>query len=161
MLLVLGVLAATLPAAAGLAGALVFGWLLILSGLIGLVSYFGARDHAHGVWASLSAIVAVVVGGLIIWRPLAGAITLAILLAAYLAIDAVALVGMGLDQRHRQHRGWVLLVVSGAIDAVLAIAILAMGPLSDVLLLGFLIAIDLVVAGVALLALGFAARRAA
>ena len=52
-------------------------------------------------------------------------------------------------------------MVSGVVDVVLAILVLAMGPLSSTVLLGFIIAIDLAIAGIALVTLGVHARRAA
>ena len=158
LLIVLGALAAWLPGAAGVAGALVFGWILVLSGLFGLVSLFGSRGHAHVVWGAVSALVALAVGLLIVVVPLIGVVTLAIFIAAYLLIDAVALIGLGVDQR-RRGRGWPWLIVAGVVDVALAVFILAMGPLSDVLLLGYVIALDLVVAGLALVTLGWAARN--
>ncbi len=158
LLVILGGVAAFLPGIAGVTGALVFGWVLVLSGLFGLVSLFGSRGHAHVLWGAISAMVALAVGVLIVVFPLIGVVTLAIFIAAYLFIDAVALVGLGLDQR-RRGRGWPWLIVAGAVDAVLAIVILAMEPFRDVLLLGYVIAIDLVVAGLALVTLGWAARR--
>jgi uncharacterized membrane protein HdeD (DUF308 family) len=160
LLLILGALAAVLPGLAGVAGALVFGWVLILAGVFGLASVFGARHHAH-MWLSvISGLVALLVGALIVWRPLVGAVTLAIFIAAYLLIDGVALIGLAMDQRKRAARGWPWLVVSGVIDLLLGLVILAMGPLSDSVLLGFIIAIDLAFAGIALITLGWHARRA-
>jgi uncharacterized membrane protein HdeD (DUF308 family) len=160
LLIVLGVVAAALPAIAGVAAAVVFGWVLILAGLFGLTSLIGSRDHAHLLWSVVSGVVALVVGALIVWAPLVGAVTLALFIAAYLLIDGVALIGLGLDQRKRTARGWPWLIVSGVIDLVLALAILALGAGADATLLGFLIALDLIVAGIALAALGWHARRA-
>jgi len=161
LLIVLGVLAAALPGWAGVAGALVFGWVLIMAGLFGLVAIFGSRHHVNQALGVVSALVALAAGGLIVWNPLVGAVTLALFIAAYLLIDGVALIGLGLDQRKRAARGWPWLIVSGVIDIALALAILAMGAGMDATLLGFLIALDLIVAGIALAALGLHARRAA
>jgi len=159
VLILLAIVAAVLPLGAGLAAALVFGWVLILSGVMGFVAMFGHRGHAHWLWAALSALVAFVAGVLILWRPIFGAIALAVFIAAYLLVDAVALTGIGLDQRKRGAKGWIWLIVSSAVDLVLAAIILAMGPLHDVVLLGFFIAFDLLMAGIALITIGFAARR--
>jgi uncharacterized membrane protein HdeD (DUF308 family) len=160
VLVLLGVAAAALPLLAGLAGALVFGWVLIISGVMGFAMLIGSRDHTHAAFGAVSALVALVIGALILWRPLVGAIALAILLAAYLVIDGVALIGMGLDQRKRAARGWPWVVASGVIDILLGLFILALGPLAETTVLGFVIAIDLVVGGIALVALGLHARRA-
>jgi uncharacterized membrane protein HdeD (DUF308 family) len=160
LLIALGVVAAVLPGLAGIAGALVFGWVLIMSGIFGLVALFGARDHTHMLWGVLSAVVAIAVGALVIWRPVAGAVAIAIFIAAYLFIDAIAMVGLAMDQRRRHGHGWPWLIVSGVIDLVLAVLILALGPLSDSVFLGVIIAVDLIIGGVALVTLGFGARRA-
>jgi uncharacterized membrane protein HdeD (DUF308 family) len=161
LLLVLAVLAAALPGLAGVAGALVFGWVLVLAGVLGLVSLVGARRHAHPVLSLISALVALAVGVLIVWNPLIGAVTLAMFIAAYLLIDGFALVGLAWDQRRRAGRGWPWLMVSGVVDVVLAAVILAMGAAASAVLLGFIIAVDLLLAGVALLTIGLHARRAA
>jgi uncharacterized membrane protein HdeD (DUF308 family) len=160
LLIALGVVAAALPAAAGVAGALVFGWVLVLSDVFGAVALIGARPHTHLVWGAISAAIAIVVGALIVWRPAIGAVALALFVAAYLAADAVAMIGLALDQRRRAGRAWWWLVIAGVVDGVLAVIILAMAPVSDAVLLGFIIAVDLVVAGIALVTLGIAARRA-
>lgn len=160
LLIVLGALAAALPELAGVAGALVFGWVLVLAGVFGIASVLGARRHAHLALSIVSALVALAVGALILWRPVIGAVTLAIFVAAYLFIDGVALIGLGWDQRRRSARGWPWLLAAGVVDLLLAFVILAMGPRANVLLLGFIIAVDLIVAGVALVTLGVHARRA-
>jgi len=108
----------------------------------------------------VSALVAVAAGALIVWSPLVGAVTLALFIAAYLLIDGAALIGLGLDQRKRGARGWPWLIVSGVLDIALGLVILAMGAGADATLLGFLIALDLIVAGIALVTLGLHARRA-
>ena len=161
LLIVLGVVAAALPGLAGVAGAAVFGWVLILSGLFGLVSLTGSRRHAHLIWAIVSSLVALAFGALIVWMPVVGAAALAFVIALYLLLDGVALIGLAWDQRKRMGRRWPWLMVSGVLDLLLAGLIAALGPLSDAVLLGFIIALDLIVAGVALTAMGLAARRAA
>jgi uncharacterized membrane protein HdeD (DUF308 family) len=161
LLIVLGGLAAALPGLAGVAGALVFGWVLVLAGVFGIGSVLGARRHTHLAFSLLSALVALVVGLAIVWQPVIGAVTLAVFIAAYLLVDGVALIGLAWDQRKRAARGWPWLMVSGVVDVVLAILVLAMGPLSSTVLLGFIIAIDLAIAGIALVTLGVHARRSA
>lgn len=160
LLILLGTLAAALPELAGVAGALVFGWVLVLAGLFGIISLFGSRSHAHPLLTAISALAALVAGGLILWRPLIGAVTLAIFIAAYLFVDGIALVGLGWDQRRRAARGWPWLIVAGVVNVLLALVILAMRPLGNVLLLGFFIAVDLIIAGIAMVTLGLHARRA-
>src|ERR1700722_18924509 len=94
LLVLLGAVAAVLPALAGVAAALVFGSVLVLSGVFGLVSLLAAREHTHLLWGGLSAAVAIVVGALVVVFPLAGAVALAIFVAAYLVVDALATAGV-------------------------------------------------------------------
>jgi len=89
-----------------------------------------------------------------------GAITLAWAIALYLLLDGVALVGVAWDQRKRGGERWAWLMISGVVDVLLAVLIAIMGPLQDAVLLGFVIAIDLIIAGVALAGMGLAARKA-
>ncbi len=158
LLVVLGAAAAALPGWAGMAGALVFGWVLVLSGVFGVIALLGARLHTHVVWGAISAAIAILIGGLVLWRPMVGAIALALFVAAYLAADALAMLGLALDQRRRGARGWWWLLVSAVVDAFLAILILFVGPFGAVVLLGYVIAVDLVVGGFAMIALGWLAR---
>ena len=90
-LTLLGVLAFALPLAAGLAAALVFGWLLILGGGISLVALVRTRRHANVAWRLVSAIAAIVAGVLALVYPWVGAWTLALLAAAYFFVTSVAL----------------------------------------------------------------------
>ena len=160
LLIILAILAAALPELAGVAGALVFGWILVLAGVFGLGSMFGERRHAHVIFSILSSLVALAAGLLIVWRPLIGVVTLAIFIGAYLLVDGFAMIGMAWDQRKRAARGWPWLMISGVIDVLLGLLVLAMGPRASLLLLGFIIAIDLGIAGIALITLGVHARRA-
>lgn len=161
ILVILGILAAALPAFAGLAAALVLGWVLVLGGVLGLASFLGSRAHAHPVWSLVSALAALVAGAFVLWAPIAGAVALALFVAAYFAVDGVSLIALGLDQRRRASRGWGWLVASGVVDLLLGAVVLALGPLSDLVLVGLMVAIDLVFGGIALAMLGLAARRAA
>ncbi|MGH6955759.1 MAG: DUF308 domain-containing protein [Caulobacteraceae bacterium] len=158
-LVVLGAAAAVLPQAPGVAAAFVFGWALIASGALGFASMVGASGHVHVTWSAISSLVALVVGAVVLWRPFMGASALSLLIAAYLFVDAVAVWGLSLDQRRRGGRGWFWLVAAAAIDMLLALVIVLSGPLGDVRLLGFVIGIDLVAGGAAMVALGFGARR--
>jgi uncharacterized membrane protein HdeD (DUF308 family) len=160
LLILLAILAAALPEVAGVAGALVFGWILVMAGVFGLGSLFGERRHAHLIFSILSGLAALAAGLLIIWNPLIGVVTLSIFIGAYLLLDGVATLGLAWDQRRRGARGWPWLIFSGVVDLLLGLLVLAMGPRASALLLGFIIAIDLGLAGIALITLGVHARRA-
>jgi uncharacterized membrane protein HdeD (DUF308 family) len=159
LLAILGILAAALPAIAGLTAALVFGWVLLVSGIFGFVALFATRGNAHPAWSIISALVALAAGALVLWAPLAGVLSLALLIAAYLIIDAIASIALAFDQRRRVAPGWGWLILTGAVDLILAGFIIFLRPSADAVLVGFVVAIDLIFGGVALIGLGLAARR--
>jgi uncharacterized membrane protein HdeD (DUF308 family) len=159
LFVLLGVLAAALPVFAGIAGALVFGWVLFLSGVLGLVGAFASRGQAHPVWRVVSALIALAAGVLVLWAPLTGVLSLALLIAAYLVLSAISSFAMAFDHRRRSTLGWVWLIVSGVVGLVLAGFILFLHPLADAALIGFVIAINLILGGMALVGLGMANRR--
>ncbi len=149
-LIVLGVLAIAFPLFTGVAVAIFFGWLLMIVGLLGLVSAFAGRDHAHLGWSVASAVIAMLAGLLLLLHPLFAVVALTLLLAAYLLFDGVALIGLGLDQRRRGARSWRWPVGSGAVDILLAILIVSLSGAASAVLIGVIIGIDLIVAGVGL-----------
>jgi uncharacterized membrane protein HdeD (DUF308 family) len=159
LLVLLGAVAAVLPALAGVAAALVFGWVLILSGVFGIVTLFGARAHTHLIWGGVSSAIALLVGVLIVIFPLAGAVGLAILVAAYLVVDAVAMGGMALHQRQHGGWGWIWLLLAAIASVALAAFVMLLSAGGDATLIGIIVAIDLVVGGIALVSLGIVARR--
>jgi uncharacterized membrane protein HdeD (DUF308 family) len=161
LLILLGVLAAALPAFAGLAAGLTFGWVLVACGVLGFVGLIAARGGAHPVWSVISALVALVAGALVVWSPLAGVLGLALLIAAYLIVDGAASIAQAFDQRRRTRRGWGWLIASGVISLVLAGFIVFLRPVGDAVLVGIVVAVDLIFGGIALAGLGFAARRSA
>ena len=86
VLLVLGATAVVLPPLATLAVTILFGWLFLVSGIVGLFTTYWLR-HAPGFWWSLvSAILALVVGGMLLASPLTGAFSLTLLLIAFFIV---------------------------------------------------------------------------
>src|SRR5260370_17941983 len=69
VLTLLGALAILLPAVASLAATLIFGWILLLSGAMGLVATIRGR-HAPGfAWSLLSALIGLVSAGPLLAHP--------------------------------------------------------------------------------------------
>jgi len=151
VLLLLGVAALAAPLMAGLAIAFLIGWVLVFSGVIGLIAAFAGHMHYHRGWSLASAIVALIAGLLLLLFPLIGVITVAIVIGAYLVVDGVSLIGLALTRRKRGFSGWPWLAASGALDLLLALFILSLGAAGSAILVGVVVGIDLLVAGVALL----------
>ncbi|MBV9511363.1 MAG: DUF308 domain-containing protein [Caulobacteraceae bacterium] len=150
VLVVLGILALLAPLAAGLAVSLILGVILVLSGVFGLISAMAGAAHQHRVLSLASSVLALAVGMALLFYPLAGPLALALLLAAYLLVDGVILIGLAMDHRRRATARWGWLIASGVIDLILAAALVMLSAVGSTILLGAFVGIDLIVAGAAL-----------
>jgi uncharacterized membrane protein HdeD (DUF308 family) len=160
VLVVLGTAAIVLPPLAGVATAIVLGWLFLIGGIVGLISTFGARQAPGFAWSLLSALVAVIAGGVLLWNPVQGLITLTYVLIAYFIVDGVLIIALAISHRRALSGRWEWMMVNGVIDLVLAAVIISGLPGSLLWALGLLVGIDLVFGGWSLIVMALAARKA-
>ena len=153
LLIILGVFALLAPLFAGLALAVTIGVLLLVAGVAGVVSAIAGRAHSHQGWSLLSAVIALVIGLLLVISPLTGAVAITLLIGAYLLLDGISLIGLSFDHRRRGDRAWAWLLVAGVVDIILAGFIVLLSAAGSAVLIGFIVGLDLIVAGVALLML--------
>jgi uncharacterized membrane protein HdeD (DUF308 family) len=160
VLLVLGATAIVIPPLATLAATLVLGWLFLVSGVVGLFTTFLMR-HAPGFWWSLiSAALAVLVGSLLLARPVSGAFSVTLVLIAFFVIEGVASIMFALEHKRELSGRWGWMLASGVVDLLLALMILAGLPGTAAWALGLLVGINMVFGGAALIAMALHARHA-
>ncbi len=158
LLTVLGMLAILLPAVASLAATLIFGWILLLSGGMGLVTTLRAR-HAPGFgWSLLSALIGLVAGVLLLARPVLGTLSLTAVLIAFLVAEGVVSIFYATEHRKGFSAGWGWMLASGLLDLVLAVILLAGLPGTAVWALGVLLGVNMIVGGAALVSMALQAR---
>jgi uncharacterized membrane protein HdeD (DUF308 family) len=161
ILVVLGTAAILVPVVATLAFALFLGWLFLIGGIVGAVTTMMHR-HSPGFWWSLlSSIVTLIAGLLLIGWPLGGAVSLTLVLAAYLAAEGIASMMFAYQHRSALPARWGWLFLNGVIDLVLAAIILVLLPAGALWALGLFIGIDFVFGGFSLIAMALAPRAAA
>ena len=125
VLLVLGATAVVLPPIATLAVTILFGWLFLVSGIVGLVTTFWMR-HAPGFWWSLlSAALGIIVGAMLLASPVTGALSLTLVLIAFFLIEGAVSIMFALDHRRELSGQWGWMLMSGIIDLILAAMIFA------------------------------------
>jgi uncharacterized membrane protein HdeD (DUF308 family) len=157
-LLLLGSIAIIVPALASLAATFILGWILLLSGIVGLIATIRAR-HAPGFWWSLiSALIGVVAGALLLGWPLQGMFSLTAVLITFLILEGVVSILYALEHRRGVSGRWGWMLASGVLDLVLAAILLAGLPGSAVWALGIIIGINMIFGGWALIAMALAAR---
>jgi uncharacterized membrane protein HdeD (DUF308 family) len=151
LLIVLGLFAVLAPFFAGLAVTIVVGWLLVMVGVLAFASAFVGGDHHHRGWRIASSVIALIAGILLVINPLIGASALTILIGAYLIFDGITRIGLALDHRKRGAGQWGWLLALGILDLILAAALLALGAVGSTILVGLVVGVNLIIAGVSLL----------
>jgi len=159
ILVLLGLGAILVPPIAGLAATIFLGWLFLIGGIVGLVATLGARRAPGFWWSVLSAVVALLAGGVLLWDPLQGLVTLTYVLIVYFIFDGVLMIALGIAHRRELSGRWQWLVLNGVIDVVLAIVIISGLPGAFDWALGLLLGIDLAFGGATLVAMALAARQ--
>ena len=148
-LIALGLLAAALPVFTTLAVEILVGWLLIIGGAWRAVSLVRSTRMPGRGWSLAMALVAITLGALLVAMPLAGMLTLTMLLVTYLVLEAFGKMLFGLDLR-RHSRNWIWVFATGVLDLVLAALIFAGWPSTAAWAIGLLVAINMIFFGVAL-----------
>jgi uncharacterized membrane protein HdeD (DUF308 family) len=159
ILLILGLAAIALPPIAGIATALVLGWLFLLGGIVGLVATFGQKNAPGFWWALLSAAISVLAGGILLASPAAGVATLTYVLIAFFLIDGLLIIVLAFEHRRELSGRWEWMMLGGVMDLILAGIIIAGLPGTLAWALGLLVGIDLVFGGVSLIAMAMSAKR--
>jgi len=161
VLLVLGAVAIAIPPFATLAATVVFGWLFLFSGVVGLVMTFYMRAAPGFWWSLISAALGVLVGGMLLARPVTGALSLTLVLIAFFIIEGVVTIMFALDHKRELSGKWGWMAASGVVDLLLGAMIFAGLPSSAAWAVGLLVGINMVFGGVALIAMALHARDAA
>lgn len=158
ILVILGLAAILLPAVATLTIAIFLGWLLLISGVVGLATTLIMRSAPGFSWSLLSAFLAIIVGIALIAFPLSGAISLTILLIVFFWVEGVATILFAFDHRRELSGRWGWMLLSGVVDLVLGIVLLTGFPGSALWAIGLLLGINMIFGGAALMSMALHAR---
>jgi len=158
VLIFLGAVAIVLPGLAAIAITILLGWLFFFSGIVGLLLTLGTSGAPGHHYSRLSAAVALIAGIVLIFLPVRDGRAFMDVLGFFFALDGIFSILYAIE--HRGSRRWRWMLASGLFTLALAAFILAR-PSTSVPLLGLLVGIDLVFAGLALLAIGGGLKREA
>ena len=155
--LVGGVLALLNPFAATLAATLMAGWAFALLGALQIVQSFQVQGWGGFIWALLFGVLTLFVGGSLIFNPLAGMVSLTLLVAVLFLATGVVKVLYSFSLRPVTGWGWVLL--SGLVSVALGIIIIADFQWAVGSILGILLGIELISNGVLFLFVALGLRN--
>jgi uncharacterized membrane protein HdeD (DUF308 family) len=157
--IVLGIAAIVEPGVAGLAVAILVGWLLIFAGLAHLVGTFSGGGAGRAIWQVLLGIIYLVGGIYFLTHPLLGLGTLTLLLGVVILAEAVLEFMAYFRERNEGGSRWRLF--NGVITLLLGGLIWFHWPSSSVWAIGTIVGANLLMTGFSRLMLGMAARRLA
>ncbi len=156
LLLVMGILAIGSPLVTGMAITWTVGIFLILGGASQCLLAFRAGAFGRALLVFLTGLVTLIAGGFMLSQPVAALASITLLLAAYFLATGVLAIIAGLQVRPASGWGWML--ANGVITLLLGLMLWKQWPLSGAWAVGVLFGVQLISTGVALLALGSAAR---
>ncbi|MGK2922336.1 MAG: HdeD family acid-resistance protein [Methyloceanibacter sp.] len=148
LLVVAGVLALVYPFIASVTVVFLLAWILIASGVLQGIGLIGASNVPHYWLQLISAVLAILIGVILLSSPDSGLLIMTVLLIVYFMVEGIAKVIFALTIRPFPHWGWVL--GSGLVGILLALILWANMPLSSDWVLGLMLGILLVCEGAAL-----------
>jgi len=146
LLVALGVACIVYNVTATFTTVLVFGWLLLISGVFALIQAFTVGTWGGFFMFLLSALLRGFTGYLLVRYPVSGAEGLTMVLGMFFIVGGLfRAIGSGMAQ----FPSWGWAVFSGVVSVVLGIMVLWQMPVVGLWFIGFAVGVDLIVDGVA------------
>lgn len=160
VMMILGLLAIAVPEVASIAITIFIGWLFFVGGIFRAVSVVQHRAMPGFGWALATALLAILLGLVLLLRPIAGVLSLTLALIVFFVLEGIAAILLAIEhRRHLPSWGWVLF--SGLVDLLLAFLIWDGWPSSADWAIGLLVGINMVFLGLSLIMTSLAARTMA
>ena len=155
--LIAGFIALGSVAMATVASVLVVGVMMIIAGVAEVFSAFQIKTWGKFLLWVLLGVLYIVAGFVTFENPLLAAVLLTLILGASLVASGIMRIFLGFSMK--RETPWIWVVLSGVITLLLGLLILARWPVSSLYILGLFLGIDLIMAGVGWIGLGFGLRR--
>lgn len=156
LFIIVGVVSIVEPGIAGLAVAILVGWVLIFGGGAHLIAAFSGGGAGRVIWQVILGTVYLIGGVYFLTHPLLGLGTLTLLLAGVILAGGVLELVAYFRTRSEGGSGWLLL--NGLIGLLLGGLIWFHWPSSSVWAIGILLGVNLLMTGISRLMLWTAAR---
>lgn len=144
----LGALAILIPQFFSVVAAIFLGWLILIGGAfqVARALYFSAMP-GFGWWLGLGAL-QLLVGFMLVANPVAGVITLTMVMTSFFALEGVIKIYLALMMRPLPH--WQYVLFSGITALIFAVIILAFWAETVYWLLGLFLGVNMILLGAAL-----------
>jgi uncharacterized membrane protein HdeD (DUF308 family) len=151
-----GIVALLNPLAATLTATVLAAWVFIFVGGLSVLAVFSDISVGRKIWTVLLGLLAIFVGVNILGEPLKGVLLLTWVVAILFLAEGIVKIVMSFSLRDTPYFWMVLL--SGAISALLGFMVLSNFPASAASILGILLAVDLISTGAGMVALALHGR---
>ena len=154
--IIFGILAMMMPYITGQSVLLLIGILVMAGGVMRMIWAFKAGSLGRGILVFIIGVLTLLAGFWIITEPFIAAGALTIVLSVYFFVDGIAelFAAFSVDEG----KGW--LIFEAVVTVILGILLFMGFPFSGVLAVGVLLGIKLLLAGITMLTLGSAVKRA-
>ena len=157
ILIILGLLAITLPTATSFGAVKVLGWLIIFDGFAQLVHAFQSEGVGRIAWKVLVAILYLVGGAYLLANPLIGIAGLTLALAIIFFAEGVMDLTAYFVTRRNDRSAWLLF--HGIISIILGLIIWRQWPSSSFWAIGMIVGVSLFITGLSRLLMALEARQ--
>ena len=158
VLLFAGVVAIAFPFLSTVAAKIALGWIFLFSGAVTIVHAFSAGNWRGLFWNLLIGVLYALAGLYLAFLPLAGIVTLTLLVALLLLVDGVLEIVMA--YQIRPHTGWGWVLASGVAALIAGLLIASQLPSSATWVIGVLVGLKMIMAGWSFIALALGSHRA-
>lgn len=148
----IGMIAFVWPFPATMAVTIFVGAMLIATGIAALASGLTGQGHESRWYDILFGLLTLIIGCLLAFRPISGAISLTLLIAIWLGLRGFLEIVWGV--LYPRHRWWMISM--GAVNIALVVLIVLTIPITSMLLPGYLLSLSFLMGGITAIAI---ARR--
>jgi uncharacterized membrane protein HdeD (DUF308 family) len=157
ILIILGLLAITLPTATSIGAVKVLGWLIIFDGFVQLVHAFQSEGVGRIAWKILVAILYLIAGAYLLANPLLGVAGLTLALAIFFFAEGVMdLIAYFVTQRNDRS---IWLLTHGIVSLFLGVMVWRQWPASSLWLIGTIVGVSMFISGFTRLLMALEARK--
>jgi uncharacterized membrane protein HdeD (DUF308 family) len=158
LLILSGIVAIFMPAAAAIATALLLAWLFVFAGVVEVIYAIHQRAQDGFAWKLLSGLAMLALGVAMLLFPIASIASLALMIGAFMLASGVS--SVMLAWRLRPKKGWSWVLFDGLLSIVIAMLIASGWPQNSIGFVGILVGVCLISGGMWRIVLGRALRAA-
>lgn len=156
VLVLLGMMALGWSVLTTLVSVVVFGWFLLLAGILSILHAFWRRRWGGFFVELFAGILYAVFGLMVVGNPAVSAVALTLLIAVFLMIGGIFRILTALAVRFHH---WIWVLLNGVISLLLGVMIWSQWPVSGLWVIGLFIGIDMIFYGWSLIMLAVAVRN--